>query len=167
MGYIKGYDFDIFISYAHLDNQRLFDEEKGWIECFIANLNKLISQRIGVPDLVKIWWDERKLDGSVLFDQSIENGINKSAILICLNSAAYLKSEYCQKELALFHAKLQQEPAGLQVGEQSRIMHVLLNNISYRLWPPALNGTTGFRFFEARGNEDLGDPVDLRDSHFK
>ncbi|MEP7108607.1 MAG: toll/interleukin-1 receptor domain-containing protein [Ferruginibacter sp.] len=167
MAYIKGFAYDIFISYSHLDNQKLFDQDQGWIERFCSELNKMISQRIGMPDAIKIWWDNRKLDGSVLFDQSIETAIRQSAIILCLNSSAYLKSEYCKKELNLFYNKAQQEPQGLNVGDRSRIFNVLLNNISYTKWPKELSGTTGFNFNDAKDNEDLGDPLDISDPQLR
>lgn len=167
MAYIKGYEYDIFISYSHLDNQNFFNQGEGWIERFCSELNKLISQRIGTPDAVKIWWDNRKLDGGVVFDQSIANGIDKAAILLCLTSSAYLKSDYCKKELNLFYTKAQQEQTGLKVGDRSRIVNVLLNNIAYTKWPAQFSGTTGFPFNDAKNNDDLGDPLDVNDQQFK
>ncbi len=52
---------------------------------------------------VKIWWDNKRLDGSKLFDESIKEGIEKSAVIVCLTSPAYLNSDYCCKELELFY----------------------------------------------------------------
>jgi hypothetical protein len=167
MAYINGYEHDIFISYSHLDNQKFFGQSAGWIEIFYAELNKLISQRIGKPDTVKIWWDNKKLDGSVVFDDSIAEGINRSALLVCLTSSAYLQSEYCQKELKQFYNKAQEEPTGLKVGNRSRVVNVLLNNIPYTQWPSGLNGTTGFPFYDAKAKEDLGDPFEAGDLPFK
>lgn len=167
MAYIKGYEYDIFISYSHLDNQKFFNQAQGWIEHFCSELNKLISQRIGMPDAIKIWWDNKKLDGSKVFDQSIANGIDQSAIMLCLTSSAYLKSEYCKKELDLFYNKAQKEHVGLKVSDHSRIVNVLLNNISYTKWPAQFSGTTGFAFNDARDNEDLGDPLDVDAPQFK
>ena len=54
MAYINGYTYDIFISYAHLDNQRLTGQTIGWIEQFYADLNILLSRRIGKLDDIKI-----------------------------------------------------------------------------------------------------------------
>ncbi len=167
MAYIKGYDYDIFISYSHLDNQKSFNQVQGWIELFCAELNLIISQRLGMPDVIKIWWDNKKLDGSILFNDSIAEGINRSAILICLTSPAYLKSAYCQKELELFYKKVQHESIGLKVGDRSRIINVLLNNISHTQWPEQFNGATGFPFYDAKDKDDLGDPLDVANPQFK
>jgi hypothetical protein len=167
MGYINGYEHDIFISYSHLDNQKFFDQQTGWIESFCSELNKLISQRIGKPDAVKIWWDNKKLDGTVVFDDSIADALKRSALLLCLTSSAYLQSAYCQKELDLFCTKAQEESVGLKVGNRSRVINVLLNNIPYTQWPHGLNGTTGFVFNDAKSKEDIGDPFEVGDPQFK
>src|SRR5690349_19843428 len=107
MAYIEGYTYDIFISYAHLDNQKIFHEAQGWIEEFYTQLNMLMTRRIGKANTIKFWWDNKKLDGSMVFDDFIDESIQQSAIMICLVSPAYLQSEYCSKELKSFYDKAQ------------------------------------------------------------
>src|SRR5215207_416042 len=105
MPYIKGYEYDIFLSYSHLDNLKVFHEPHGWIEEFYNNLTVLLWRRIGKADALKFWWDNKKLDGNILFDQSIAESIDKSALMLCLTSPGYLNSAYCQKELQQFYNK--------------------------------------------------------------
>jgi hypothetical protein len=167
MALIPGYDYDIFISYAHVDNAAFPGQTDGWIEQFYKNLNLMLAKRFGRLDMVKIWWDSKKLDGSVLFDHSIESGINKSAIMICLNSPGYTASDYCKKELDTFYKKAQAEKTGLKVGDRSRILHVLLNNIPFNQWPAELSGTSGFPFHDAKEAADFGDPVETLSPEFK
>jgi hypothetical protein len=166
MAYIKGYTYDIFISYAHVDNNLTSWENLGWIEKFYKDLDALLTRRIGRPGVIKIWWDKRKLDGSVLFDNSIEEGIKKSAILICLNSPSYIGSDYCKKELDLFYSKAKQEPLGLEIANRSRLLNVLLYNIPFNEWPPKLSGTSGFAFHDAKEADDYGDPLDTRSPEY-
>lgn len=167
MAYINGFDYDIFISYAHVDNTPFPGQADGWIEQFYKNLNLMLAKRFGRLDIVKIWWDNKKLDGSVLFDNSIEEGIRKSAIMICLNSPGYIHSPYCKQELDIFHKKAQSEKTGLNVGNRSRIIHVLLNNIPFTEWPEELSGTSGFPFHDAKEAEDFGDTVDTLSMDFR
>src|SRR5690349_14867920 len=103
MSCIKEYAHDIFISYAHVDNTEFAGQTNGWIEQFYANLKLLLAKRLGRMDLVDIWWDSKKLYGSIMFNDSIQEGIKHSAIMICLLSPGYLASEYCKKELELFY----------------------------------------------------------------
>jgi len=167
MAYITGYTYDIFISYAHIDNRPTSWENLGWIEKFHKDLETLLARRVGRPDAIKIWWDKRRLDGNVLFDHSIEEGIRHSAIMICLTSPGYLASDYCKKELDLFYKKAQQENIGLKVGNRSRILNVLLNNIPFDEWPKELSGVSGFAFHNARHKEDFGDPLDTTLPQFR
>src|SRR4051794_37639418 len=123
MAYVEPYTYDIFISYAHLDNITASHEQQGWIEQFYEDLRVSLAQRIGRLDAIKIWWDNKKLDGSILFDQSIEEGIKKSAIMLSLVSPGYMESDYCKKELDAFYKKAQQEQLGLKAGDRSRIVN--------------------------------------------
>jgi|JI10StandDraft_1071094.scaffolds.fasta_scaffold338158_1 hypothetical protein len=159
MAYIPGYTYDIFISYAHLDNEKMPGQMDGWIELFYKSLNLKLAQRIGKMDAVKIWWDSKKLDGSKLFDNSIEDGIRNSAIMISLVSPGYLQSEYCRKEMDLFCSKSTAEKTGLSVGDNSRIIKVLLNNIPHTQLPEQFGRATGFPFYLAEDNDDFGDPL--------
>jgi len=167
MAFIPGYEYDIFISYAHVDNAAFPGQAEGWIEQFYKNLNLMLAKRFGRMDTVKIWWDNKKLDGSVLFDETIKEGIRKSAILVCLNSPGYAVSDYCKQELNLFYKKAQSDKTGLSVAERSRIVNVLLNNIPFSKWPSELSGTTGFPFHDAKEPDDYGDPLDTGTTDFR
>ncbi len=167
MAFIPGYEYDIFISYAHVDNAAFPGQAEGWIEQFYKNLNLMLAKRFGRMDTVKIWWDNKKLDGSVLFDESIKEGIRKSAILVCLNSPGYAVSDYCKQELNLFYKKVQSDKTGLSIAARSRIVNVLLNNIPFSEWPSELSGTTGFPFHDAKEDDDYGDPLDTGTTDFR
>ena len=167
MAMVPGYDYDIFISYAHVDNLEISGQKNGWIEEFYNSLNLLMIKRYGRMDVIKIWWDNKKLDGSILFDQSIETGIKKSAIMICLQSPGYTQSQYCKQELDTFYKKASEEKVGLSIGDRSRIINVLLNNIPYKQWPPELSGTSGFPFHDAKEATDFGDTLDPTSTEFR
>jgi hypothetical protein len=167
MAFTPGYEYDIFISYAHVDNVVFAGQTNGWIEQFYVHLKKILARRFGRPDMVEIWWDQRILDPNTLFDHAIQEGIRKSAIMICLNSPGYSASDFCRKELDLFHSKSLREKTGLKAGSRSRFINVLLNNIPYKDWPRELEGTTGFVFHDARDARDFGDTVDTLSNEFK
>ena len=44
---MASFEKDLFISYAHIDNQPLTPEQKGWITRFHATLEALLSMRMG------------------------------------------------------------------------------------------------------------------------
>jgi hypothetical protein len=167
MALIPGFEYDIFISYAHVDNSTLPGGQKGWIEQFYVHLKQLLDRRYGRMDMVKIWWDDKKLDGTKLFDASIRSGIEKAAIMICIDSPGYQKSPYCLQELDLFCKKTKNDPVGIKIGDTSRVVHVLLNNIHYEEWPDAFSGTTGFPFHDATEKDDFGDPLEPQSKKFQ
>jgi len=44
MGWLPGYENDIFISYAHEDNQLQYGSSKGSIDCFEERLRTRLSK---------------------------------------------------------------------------------------------------------------------------
>lgn len=62
------FDYDIFISYAHIDNRTLQQDQDGWI----AMLHKALELRLAMllGEDVRIWRDQ-KLSGNDRFDDEI------------------------------------------------------------------------------------------------
>ena len=166
MGYIEGFKYDIFISYSHIDNEKTPGTTYSWIELFYEALVLSLWQSIGTKK-INIWWDNKRLDGGVAFDDAIEKGIKDSAIFLCLNSPSFLNSDYCQKELDLFYKKAHDDPHGFKVKDRPRIINVLLYNIPYTKWPYELNGTPGFSFHDGKDDDDKGDPVAYTATDYK
>ena len=52
MALIPGFEYDIFISYAHLDNATLTGQADGWIKQFHENLNLMLAKRFGRMGMV-------------------------------------------------------------------------------------------------------------------
>ena len=169
MGYIPGFEHDIFLSYAHVDNLVAGEDsdEKGWVAQFHRQLEIALAQRLGRVGLVKIWRD-KKLEGDHLFNQTIHEGMQKSALFVAILSNGYLASRYCcEKELAAFYQKAGGETFGRQIGDRSRIYAVLINNIPHQQWPPEFAGISGHPLYEAEEKDDLGEPTDQSEKKFK
>src|SRR5215216_993083 len=162
MGYVTGFDYDIFISYAHVDNETADKGDPGWVSLFREHLEVQLSKRIGRIGAVKMWQDPT-LEGSQLFDQTIRDGINRSAIFLALTSTGYLASEYCQQELKWFCSKANSEPVGLSVGDRMRVFNLLLNNIPHKQWPQEFGRTSGYPFHDADRDDEFGYPTDPRE----
>ncbi|HJQ23353.1 MAG TPA: toll/interleukin-1 receptor domain-containing protein [Blastocatellia bacterium] len=165
MGYLPGFQHDIFISYAHVDNAAV-DQADGWVTQFREHLDLQMSKRVGRMGAVKIWQDPA-LEGGQLFDKTIEDAINGSAIFIALTSSGYLASDYCKQEVRWFQAKAGKEPLGLAVGDRLRIFNVLLNNIPFAEWPAEFGRTSGFPFHDAESADDFGYPADPQEKPFQ
>ncbi|HKP11807.1 MAG TPA: toll/interleukin-1 receptor domain-containing protein [Blastocatellia bacterium] len=165
MGYLPGYQHDIFISYAHVDDAAV-DEAAGWVTRFREHLDVQLSKRVGRMGAVKIWQDPA-LEGSQLFDKTIEDAINGSALFIALTSSGYLASAYCKQEVCWFHRKAGSEPLGLAVGDRLRFFNVLVNNVPFGEWPAEFGRTSGFPFHDAESPDDFGYPSDPREKPFQ
>jgi hypothetical protein len=106
------------------------------------------------------------LDGSIVFNDAIDEAIKSSAILICLDSPSFLSSDYCKKELETFYLHAGKDQYGLILENQFRIFNLLLFNIPHVRWPKELNGTTGFSFHDAK-EEEQGYKLDVRSDEFR
>ena len=164
---ITGYKYDIFISYAHLDDYTISNNEEGWVAIFHQHLELSLNRRYGTPGAVKIWRAPHKLDGTMGIDPVIEQAISNSAVLLCLSSHASLKSAYCQLERKLFYEKANNDAYGLEVGQRYRILNVLINNFNHQTWPAEFKGRLGFTFHDAEHPEAEGEPVPPTGQAFK
>ena len=152
MSEVEGFGYDIFISYCHDDNDPLTG---SWVDQFHNVLENWLQKRRGLKNL-SIWRD-KELQGNTRFDSAIENKINSSALFFVLHSRNYETSDYCKKELLSFIQSTENQPGGLNIGEHSRIFHILLNNFPHQNWPKELAGTSGFAMHDAENDQSLGD----------
>jgi len=166
MSYISGFDYDIFISYAHVDNATADEGETGWVTAFREHLDVQLSKRVGRIGAVKVWQDP-KLEGGQLFDQTIKNSIDRAALFLALTSTGYLASDYCRQEVKWFTEKASAESLGLAVGDRMRVFNLQLNNIPFPDWPTEFGRTSGFPFHDAEETDDLGYPSDPKDRLFQ
>ena len=148
MAYVPGYNYDIFISFTHQDNDRLPGLEHGWVDEFHQQLENQLKRRRQLDGL-RIWRD-RELHGNTDFDIAIENKIDSVALFLVLHSRAQRKSDYCRKELDWFTTKYRDS---MLVGEQRRVFNVLLDNFPHQQWAEPLQGVVGFPRHDAEGDE--------------
>ena len=145
MAYLPGFDYDIFISYAHANN----DYPKGWVSDFHTGLQNMLNASMRGVTI----WRDNNLDSLTRFNEEIAERVKGAAIFVTLYSGAYRDSEYCRGELQTFHRKAQTESWGLAIkqGNRSRIVNVLLRDESHEKWLPELSGITGRKFHGATG----------------
>jgi len=157
----------IFISYARVDDQTAATGAKGWVTAFEKHLQIALDKRVGRMGVLELWRDLRGIDGSQVFDRTIEEALDGSAVLIALTSNGYLASQYCLKELSIFHGKASKDVHGLTIGDRRRILNLLLNNVGYRDWPKEHEGTSGFAFHDAERKDQRGEPSEPDSPLFK
>ena len=138
------FDCDVFISYAHMDNQTLSTEQTGWI----AHLHRALEMRLGqlLGEEPSIWRDP-KLQGNDRFDAEIAGQLAKAATMVSVFTPRYLKSDWCRKEVREFiHTAEKSE--GLFVNDKSRIFKVIKTPTPPEEHPAELRTVKGYEFFE-------------------
>jgi hypothetical protein len=159
------FDNDIFISYAHIDNQPLIEGQKGWIDEFHHALETRLAQLLGEKSNI---WRDKKLAGNDIFDETIVGKFPKTALLVSILSPRYVKSDWCLKELRTFCACAAQTRGEL-IGGKSRVFKVIKTHVPPEEHPPELQGLLGYRFYEI---EDVTDRprefvIDARDESYR
>jgi|GEM_PF-3180534 len=123
MAYLPGYQYDIFISYAHVDNDPYVKGEEGWVDQFCRSLKSLLAQQLG-RDKLAIWRDEQ-LAGVDILKPSITEACQGSALLVSITSPGYMASEWCLSEYEVFCSANQSQFPAIR-GRKSRIFNVRL-----------------------------------------
>lgn len=154
MGLVSGYDNEVFISYSHIDNQPL-GASGGWVDIFHERLQNFVNVHAGRR--VKVWRDKR-LTGSEVFSDEIEQQLRNSAALVSVISPGYMQSQWCNRELVGF-TKAAQEHGGLRVGNRQRVVKVLRLPVERRALPPLLDEALGTQFYRVDPQTEL--PRDL------
>ena len=144
MSLIPNFEEDIFISYAHIDNEPLAEGLKGWVETLHERLNIRLSQLLG--ERVKIWRD-LKLQGNEVFSDTLVERLKKTAILVSIISPRYLKSDWCLRELSEF-SRFASQTGSLRIGDKKRIFKVVKTYVSISEHPADMQGLLGYEFFQ-------------------
>src|SRR4051812_40541207 len=139
---------DVFISYAHIDDQPMMEWQRGWISQFHRSLEVRMAQLLGQE--LKIWRDP-KLQGSDLFDEALARQFSASKVLVSVLTPRYVRSEWCRRELQEF-ARLAGEQGSVTAENKSRIFKVVKTPVTPQEIPPQLaelfSRLLGFEFYE-------------------
>src|SRR5262245_13881344 len=137
------FSHDLFISYAHLDNQRLHDPLPGWVELLHERLEIRLAQLLGRR--LNIWRDQR-LGGNEDFPTALIEELSKAALLVSGLSPPYINSKWCLRELDEFH-RLAVESGRPRVGNRLRIFKAIRTPIELAKHPPVLQAVLGYEFY--------------------
>lgn len=145
MGFVPGFDHDVFISYAHVDNIPSPTNEPGWVSKFVLALRSKLPPYLRRSEGLDLWLDKRKIRGNDLYDDVIDKAVRRSAVMICVVTGGYLESNYCLKELETF---IECSNPAVEIGgsNKSRIFKVLLDDIIESDLPAPLRGSDGYKF---------------------
>ena len=150
------FDTEVFISYAHLDNQGARQGHE-WISDFHRALAIRVGQLLGKEPEI---WRDPKLQGNDVFSDTLLERLKRVAVLVSVVSPRYLKSEWTRRELEEFcHAANQ--TGGLDVENKARIFKVVKTPVLRSLELPPLPSLLGYDFFKL--DPESGRPRELDD----
>jgi len=137
------FDFDVFVSYAHLDDTAPAEEKKGWVARLHETLEWRLAQLLGKP--ARIWRDP-KLHGNDVFADMLVERVHHCAVLLSVVSPRYCKSEWTCRELTEF-CKAAEQQGGVEIHDKCRVFKVLKTPVPLAQQTPPLPSLLGYEFF--------------------
>ena len=134
---------DIFISYAHIDDESLIQNQKGWIFEFHRALDIRLAQLLGRRPVI---WRDDSLQGNHIFDKQIVDQFSKVAIMISIITPRYVKSDWCIKEVEEFYTTSHTN-IGFTVSNKARIFKVIKTPVRIDQHPEKIQGVLGYEFY--------------------
>jgi hypothetical protein len=136
MAFVPGYEHDIFVSYAHVDDQPDPGADEGWVTTLVKGLRSRLAQILGRSEAFSLWMDPQ-LAGNTPITPSILDTLQQTATLVVILSPAYLASEWCLRERNRFLLMI-----GERVRRESRVFVVERDQVVQGERPAEFRGTT-------------------------
>lgn len=137
------FEKDIFISYAHIDDESLIENQRGWITEFNRSLEIRLAQLLGRRPII---WRDPSLQGNHVFDQQIVDQFRNVAIMISVLTPRYVKSEWCQREVTEFYEACSQN-LGFTVDNKCRVFKVIKTPVRVEMHPEKIQNVLGYEFY--------------------
>ena len=102
----SGFQSDLFISYAHADNESASESDR-WVSRFVADLDRSLTRRLG--ESPTIYFDLRKLSSGDELAGLLEHA-RSSAVFVAIVSPSYVKRKWTREELEAFLSDDQKHP---------------------------------------------------------
>lgn len=134
---------DIFISYAHIDDESLIESQKGWITEFHRALEIRLAQLMGRRPII---WRDPALQGNHIFDQQIVDQFEQVAVMISILTPRYVKSEWCVREATEFYEACNKN-IGFSINNQARIFKVIKTPVKVEQHPEKIRNILGYEFY--------------------
>lgn len=130
---------DIFISYAHSDDEIQLGAEAGWVTTFVDELKKLLRRKLG-GNGASIWMDHQLAANEKVTDTLMES-VARSRTMVLFMSPGYSMSDWCQNEIGRF---LETNRA---TKNKENVFIVELDSTERKSWHPRLQELTPIRFW--------------------
>jgi len=129
---VSNFQYDIFISYASIDDQPLFGVEYGWVTTLVGHLQTLLNQQAG--QTCDIWIDFHNLRHHQPTQPQIEQAIDNSACFVLILSTAYLANPEYLQQVQRFIAQRGQQSVFILEKEPQQKPELLAAFSGYAFW---------------------------------
>ena len=123
MAWVPKYFHDVFLSYAHADNEG----REEWVGSFKTELEFQITGRLGgwARRGATVWWDQHRMKPGESIRGTIIDTLNRSATVVSLWSPNYRSSGYCPGERNVFENACALD-GGILVENTSRLLSAIV-----------------------------------------
>jgi hypothetical protein len=97
MAYVKRFDYDVFVSYAHNDN----DGDQPWVTRFVEDIKIELRKRLGA-DRVEVFQDVSHIRGNEVLED-LKHKAQRSALFVPIVSPTYVAHRWTMAELRAFN----------------------------------------------------------------
>ncbi len=101
MAYTANYEYDIFISYARIDDEAGAGDGRPWVRDIVDRLERALAIHMGGREKLKVFFDEHEFKGGKQLSDLLD-AAQKSAVFLAIASPAYSKRDWTRQELAAF-----------------------------------------------------------------
>ena len=148
------HQYDVFISYAHLDNEPE-DGPNGWVTDFVRRFQRGLNSYLGAK--ANIFFDPIVNSGNVTLEE-LETAAGNSAILVGIGSPSYAARPWLKKELDAFRAKC---------ADDDRLFLIERLHVPKTPgYPPPMDRKIGKRFWEQKEFEAADVPISAADPRY-
>ncbi len=102
MSFAAGYEYDLFISYARIDDSAQVVNGRGWVSEFVERLTGHVRGQLGGGARNFRFFFDR---GGLQLNEDLERikaAARRSALFLALTSKSYAESEWCRAEVDAF-----------------------------------------------------------------
>jgi TIR domain len=136
---------DVFVSYAHSDDEVPTGASSGWVTTLKNELQKVLRRRLGGRG-ARVWMDH-ELAAHEHVSEQLTRRVGAARTLLLIMSPGYQQSSWCQRELVHFAAQATAR------GREQSVFPVEIDEVDRNDWHPSLQSLTPLRFWERRSND--------------
>jgi hypothetical protein len=139
VAYLTQFELDLFVSYAHVDDEPVAGVENGWVTNFVFCVKTLLARKLGREDAYAMWMDHDLRNAEPITPQILER-VRRSAMLVIMLSPGYVASTWCRQERDAFFGMIREH------GPRT-VFVVELDPVDVTSRPQELSDINPFRFW--------------------